>query len=89
MLIFLKQLNVMKISSLLFIFLVTACSSEERYKHQINSNEDYLDADPLKALHIPHGVTLPLKNKQYDLPKITSSGPVGQALDIYPPELIN
>lgn len=83
----LQKSKVMKVAGLSLVVLLAACSSDQRYKRQVSGNEDYLDAAPLKVLNIPQGMTLPLQNGEYDVPKVASSGPVGKALDIRPPVL--
>lgn len=83
----LQKSKVMKVAGLSFVVLLAACSSDQRYKRQVSGNEEYLDAAPLQVFNVPQGITLPLQNGEYDIPKITSSGPVGKALDIRSPVL--
>ncbi len=67
------------------MFFLAACSSDQRYKRQVNGDESYLETPPLKTLNIPGGMILPLQNGEYDVPSATSTGAVGKELDIRPP----
>ncbi|AFP85041.1 outer membrane protein assembly factor BamC [secondary endosymbiont of Ctenarytaina eucalypti] len=68
------------------IFFLSACASEHRHQHQVNGgNEEYLQAPSLHALSAPAGITLPVKNSDYDIPLVSSTGEIGASLDIRPP----
>ncbi|MGP4123543.1 MAG: outer membrane protein assembly factor BamC [Sodalis sp. (in: enterobacteria)] len=67
------------------IVLLAACTDDQRYKRQVNGNEEYLKATPLQAPTSPSGMILPLKNGNYDIPAARRNGAVGKALDIRPP----
>ncbi|MGL9723309.1 outer membrane protein assembly factor BamC [Sodalis sp. (in: enterobacteria)] len=67
------------------IVLLAACTSDQRYKRQINGNEEYLKAPSLHALSSPSGMILPLQNGDYEIPAVTRNGAVGKGLDIRPP----
>ena len=83
----LQKSKVMKVAGLSLVVLLAACSSDQRYKRQVSGDEEYLNAAPLKVLNAPQGITLPATNGEYDIPKTTSTGAVGKALDIRPPVL--
>lgn len=74
-----------KVASVSLIMLLAACSSDSRYKRQVDGDESYLKAKPLAELHAPAGIALPPKSSDYALPVINGSGVVGKALDIRPP----
>ncbi|EIC83007.1 outer membrane protein assembly factor BamC [Serratia sp. M24T3] len=74
-----------KVMGLSLIMLLAACSNDSHYKREVNGNEDYLQAAPLKELQTPSGMILPLENGTYDVPPGTSKGALGKALDIRPP----
>lgn len=65
--------------------LLAACSSDQRYKRQVNGNEEYLKAPGLSVLNSPAGMILPVQSGDYDIPVVSSKGNVGKALDIRPP----
>ncbi|MCT4707143.1 outer membrane protein assembly factor BamC [Enterobacteriaceae bacterium H16N7] len=65
--------------------LLSACSSDQRYKRQVSGDEAYLDAPPLAEMHAPAGMILPVENGQYNVPATNGSGAVGKQLDIRPP----
>ncbi|CAK8740473.1 Outer membrane protein assembly factor BamC [Sodalis praecaptivus] len=67
------------------IVLLAACTSDQRYKRQVNGNEEYLKAPSLHALSSPSGMILPLQNGDYEIPAVTRNGAVGKGLDIRPP----
>ncbi len=69
----------------LMLLLLVACSAEQRYKRQVSGDETYLDAPALQALHVPAGMSLPLKNSAFDVPAGNLTGAVGKHLDIRPP----
>lgn len=83
----LQKSKVMKVAGLSLVVLLAACSSDQRYKRQVSGDEEYLNAAPLKVLNVPQGLTLPEQNGEYDIPKATSTGAIGKALDIRPPVL--
>ncbi|HEY0207478.1 outer membrane protein assembly factor BamC [Acerihabitans sp.] len=65
--------------------LLAACSSDQRYKRQVNGNEEYLKAPALRALNSPSGMILPVQSGDYEVPAATARGSVGKDLDIRPP----
>ncbi len=65
--------------------LLTACSSEQRYKLQVSSDESYLQASELQDLKAPSGMILPVAHGDYDVPHAVARGNVGKQLDIRPP----
>lgn len=67
------------------IMLLAACSSDSRYKRQVDGNEVYLQATPLAELTAPSGMILPVETGDYSVPAPRVDGPVGKALDIRPP----
>ncbi|WP_338805039.1 outer membrane protein assembly factor BamC [Xenorhabdus griffiniae] len=81
----LQKSKIMKIAGLSLVVFLAACSSDQRYKHQVSGDQSYLDAPPLKLLNVPAGMTLPLQNGEYNLPTTTITGAVGKDLDIRPP----
>ncbi|MGP1959660.1 MAG: outer membrane protein assembly factor BamC [Arsenophonus sp. NC-TX2-MAG3] len=81
----LRKSKLIKLTILLFSVLLITCTSNQRYKRQVNSDELYLNIPPLKKLTIPKGISLPLKNDEYDIPSVNKNGAVGKALDIRPP----
>ncbi|HBO22870.1 MULTISPECIES: outer membrane protein assembly factor BamC [unclassified Providencia] len=83
----LQKSKVMKVAGLSLVVLLAACSSDQRYKRQVSGDEEYLNAAPLKMLNAPQGITLPEQNGEFDIPKATSTGAIGKALDIRPPVL--
>lgn len=74
-----------KLAGVSLILLLTACSSDSRYKRQVSGDESYLEATPLSELHAPSGLILPVQSSDYDIPTVSNSGAVGKALDIRPP----
>lgn len=80
-----QKSRVAKVLGVSFIMLLAACTSDQRYKRQVNGNEEYLKALPLRALRSPSGMILPLQNGDYDIPAVPRNGAVGKKLDIRPP----
>lgn len=76
---------VAKVVGASLFMLLAACSSDQRYKRQVNGNEEYLKAPALHALTSPSGMILPVQNSDYDVPATTHNGGVGKGLDIRPP----
>ncbi|MEH0832268.1 outer membrane protein assembly factor BamC [Pectobacterium cacticida] len=81
----LQKSMVAKVVGLSFVMLLAACSSDQRYKRQVNGNESYLQTPAPHALNTPAGMILPVQNGDYDIPAVTSKGAIGKALDIRPP----
>ncbi len=81
-----QKSTVAKVVGLSLIMLLAACSNDASFKRQVNGNDDYLKAAPLKELQTPSGMILPLENGTYDVPPSTTKGAVGLALDIRPPQ---
>ncbi|MTD37749.1 outer membrane protein assembly factor BamC [Erwinia sp. CPCC 100877] len=80
-----KKSTVAKVVGLSLIMMLAACSSDSRYKRQVNGDESYLETPALAELHAPSGLMLPLQNGQYDVPPARTGGAVGKKLDIRPP----
>ncbi|OZI15409.1 outer membrane protein assembly factor BamC [Sodalis-like symbiont of Philaenus spumarius] len=80
-----QKSQVAKVVSVSLIMLLAACISDQRYKRQVNGNEEYLKAPPLRALSSPAGMILPLQNGNYEIPAVPHNGAVGKGLDIRPP----
>ncbi|MGP1956806.1 MAG: outer membrane protein assembly factor BamC [Arsenophonus sp. NC-PE1-MAG3] len=81
----LHKSKLIKLAVLSFSVLLITCTSNQRYKRQVNSDELYLNIPPLKKLTIPKGISLPLQNDEYHIPSVNKNGDVGKALDIRPP----
>ncbi|MGP1928998.1 MAG: outer membrane protein assembly factor BamC [Arsenophonus sp. NC-WZS1-MAG3] len=81
----LHKSKLINLTVLSFSVLLVTCTSNQRYKRQVNSDELYLNIPPLKNLTIPKGMSLPLQNDEYDIPPVNKNGAVGKALDIRPP----
>lgn len=75
-----------KVAGISVALLVSGCSSDQRYKREVNGNLDYLNAPGLKEIHAPKGMILPLQNGDYDINQVAAKGPLGTKLDIRPPE---
>ncbi|MGC6230401.1 outer membrane protein assembly factor BamC [Hafnia paralvei] len=67
------------------VMMLSACSTDQRYKRQVSGDEAYLDATTLSELKTPAGMILPVQNGTYDVRLATAKGEVGKALDIRPP----
>lgn len=80
-----KRSTVATVVGLSTLMLLSACSSDQRYKRQVSGDESYLDATPLAEIHSPAGMILPVQNGEYNIPVTNGSGAVGKALDIRPP----
>ncbi|ARD40734.1 outer membrane protein assembly factor BamC [Edwardsiella ictaluri] len=65
--------------------MLSACSSDQRYKRQVSGDEAYLETPALQELKVPAGMILPLQNSTYDIQMSSDKGAVGKALDIRPP----
>ncbi|MGL9769158.1 MAG: outer membrane protein assembly factor BamC [Sodalis sp. (in: enterobacteria)] len=74
-----------KVAGVSLIILLTACTSDQRYKRQVKGNEEYLKAPPLRALTSPSGMILPPQNSYYKIPDTPLNGAIGKDLDIRPP----
>jgi len=81
----LQKSMVAKVVGASLFMLLAACSSDQRYKRQVNGNEDYLKAPALSTLNSPSGMILPVQKGDYDVPVGTLKGEVGKSLDIRPP----
>lgn len=66
---------------------IAGCSSDQRYKREVEGNENYLKSPELKPLIVPEGIILPAQSNEYYIYKAAKEGQVGKALDIRPPEL--
>ena len=65
--------------------MLSACSSDQRYKRQVSGDEAYLETPALQELKAPAGMILPLQNSTYDIRFGNDKGAIGKALDIRPP----
>lgn len=74
------------IASLLSL-LVVGCSTDQRYKREVEGNENYLQSSELKPLIVPNGVRVPTESADYHVFKAAREGEVGKNLDIRPPVL--
>lgn len=74
------------IASLLSL-LVAGCSTDQRYKREVEGNENYLQSSELKPLIVPNGVRVPTESADYHVFKAAREGEVGKNLDIRPPVL--
>ncbi len=80
-----KRSTVATVVALSTAMLLTACSSDQRYKRQVSGDESYLQASELHDLQAPAGMILPVAHGDYDVPHTAASGNVGKQLDIRPP----
>lgn len=67
--------------------LLAACSTDNNDKRQINGDDNYLKAPPLQELKAPAGMIVPVQFADYNIPALSTKGPVGKELDIRPPSL--
>ncbi|RKS87780.1 outer membrane protein assembly factor BamC [Orbus hercynius] len=74
------------VASLLSL-LVAGCSSDQRYKREVDGNDEYLKATELKPLIVPKTLTVPAASNEYYIFPVTTKGEVGKAVDIRPPSL--
>lgn len=76
-----------KATTVTLITLITvACSSDNRYKREVNGNESYLDTPKLERIVAPEGMVLPVPSSEYSITPVNEKGKVGKQLDIRPPE---
>lgn len=80
----LKKIAVLSVITSMFL---VGCSNDQRYKREVDSNEDYLNAPALKSLIIPKGVSVPQEVGEYYVINNNVEGAVGKQLDIRPPVL--
>jgi outer membrane protein assembly factor BamC len=80
-----KRSTVATLVGISTLMLLSACSSDQRYKRQVNGDESYLQASELHELKAPAGMILPLQRGDYDVPQVSSQALVGKQLDIRPP----
>lgn len=80
-----QKSRVATVVGLSLVMLLSACSSDQRYKRQVSGDESYLQAADVSDLHAPAGMVMPLQNGDYDIPSASSKGAVGKQLDIRPP----
>lgn len=72
---------------LLVAVLLTGCSTDQRYKQEINDNEDYLNSAKLEALKLPKKFKLPVENDRYVIYNPGTKGDTGLNVNILPPVL--
>lgn len=82
----LKKSMIVKVVGLSLLMNLVGCSKNQNYKHQVNNDEEYLNAVSLKALSVPPGVTLPSQSDKYEVPAIALIGRLGKDLDVRPPK---
>lgn len=80
-----KRSTVATVVGLSTLMLLSACSSDQRYKRQVSGDESYLQASELHELKAPARMILPVQRGDYDVPRTTSNAAVGKQLDIRPP----
>ncbi|AFJ46183.1 outer membrane protein assembly factor BamC [Shimwellia blattae] len=80
-----QKSTVATVVGLALTMMLTACSSDSRYKRQVSGDESYLEAAPLAELHAPAGMILPVTSGDYAIPVTNGSGLTGKQLDIRPP----
>ena len=80
-----QKSTVATVVGLALTMMLTACSSDSRYKRQVSGDESYLEAAPLSELHAPAGMILPVTSGDYAIPVTNGSGLIGKQLDIRPP----
>ncbi|MSE15289.1 outer membrane protein assembly factor BamC, partial [Pantoea agglomerans] len=80
-----KRSTVATVVGLSTLMLLSACSSDQRYKRQVSGDESYLEASQLNELKAPAGMILPVQRGDFDVPRTTSQAPTGKQLDIRPP----
>ncbi|MDN6229085.1 MAG: outer membrane protein assembly factor BamC, partial [Enterobacterales bacterium] len=49
------------------VMMLSACSTDQRYKRQVSGDEAYLDASTLSELKTPAGMILPVQNGANDV----------------------
>jgi len=81
----LQKSMVAKVVGASLFMLLAACSSDQRYKRQVNGNDEYLKAPALHALNSPSGMILPVQTGDYEVLAASSKGVVGKGLDVRPP----
>lgn len=75
------------IATMMSLFLVGCTSSDQRYKREIEGNDNYLKTPELRPMIVPEGMTIPRETNEFYVVKSTYEGDVGKALDIRPPQL--
>ncbi|WP_392565521.1 outer membrane protein assembly factor BamC [Utexia brackfieldae] len=65
--------------------LLSACSVDQRYKREVNGNDNYLKTPALKKLNAADGLTLPAEQGDYYIYPNVKVGAVGDDVDIRPP----
>lgn len=79
----LKKTTLVTIS--VFSLLLAACSTNQRYKREVNGDESYLDTPPLKKLSVPQSLTMPIEIGDYYINPDIQKGNTGKNVDIRPP----
>jgi len=72
---------------LLVTLLLAGCSVDQRYKREINDNEDYLNSAKLEDLKLPQKFKLPVENDRYVIYNPGTKGNTGLNVNILPPVL--
>lgn len=67
-------------------FIMIGCSSDERYKREIDGNDSYLQSPELKPLIVPKGMETPPTTNEFYVNKAAIAGYTGKQIDIRPPE---
>lgn len=80
--------KILTLFAVLSLFLgLSGCSFDQRYRYEVNGNEDYLHTSSLKPMVVPKGFSLPTPNDEYDIDDIPTQGATGLNIDIFPPSL--
>lgn len=77
-----------KVAIVSLAVLLTACSTDQASKREALGDDDYLKTPALSDLKVPAGMVLPLTYGDFVIPKATTTGALGKAVDIRPPEQV-
>lgn len=67
--------------------LLVGCSSDQRYKREVDGSEDYLNSPEIKPLIVPNGMSIPPQTNDFYINRAAGEGMVGRNIDIRPPLL--
>lgn len=73
------------VTATLMSVLLAGCGTDQRYKREINGNDDYLNSPELRKLVAPTGVVLPLESGDYYVYTSAAEGELGHKVDIRAP----
>ena len=65
--------------------LLVGCSSDQRYKREVDGSEDYLNSPEIKPLIVPNGMSIPPQTNDFYINRAAGEGMVGRNIDIRPP----